>query len=256
MNFRFRILLLLLLVPVWARGQELRSALPLEDGFLAAGECLAWLDAEGNVLKTHPVEVPLVSLAESNGQIYALDTLGREVLRLSSDGEVQERDKPPVVGRLRALASNRDMLMAVTDAGEILTRYDGRNWKVVAFNMQYAGYYPRMSWTAVAAGGGSIMVAGVREDGTPAAFVSSRGTVWSQREVDYPEKLDCKPVSLSYDELRDRFCLTGTGGVLLEMPGCSHCNSLKRYPVDTLYARACSGFKILLLGSDGFRKVE
>ena len=140
MNLRFRILPLLLLVSVWARGQELRSALPLEDGFLAAGECLAWLDAEGNVLKTHPVEVPLVSLAESNGQIYALDTLGREVLRLSSDGEVQERDKPPVVGRLRALASNRGMLMAVTDAGEILTRYDGRNWKVVAFNMQYAGY--------------------------------------------------------------------------------------------------------------------
>ena len=77
-----------------------------------------------------------------------------------------------------------------------------------------------------------------------------------KNDPDYPEKLDCKPVSLSYDELRDRFCLTGTGGVLLEMPGCSHCNSLKRYPVDTLYARACSGFKILLLGSDGFRKVE
>ena len=256
MNLRFRILPLLLLVSIWARGQELRSALPLEDGFLAAGECLAWLDAEGNVLKTHPVEVPLVSMADCGGQTYALDTLGREILRLSPDGEIEERIKPPVAGRLRALASNRGMLMAVTDVGEILTRYDGRNWKVVAFNMQYAGYYPRMTWTAVAAGGGSIMVAGVREDGTPAAFVSSRGTVWSQRELDYPEKLDCRPVSLSYDELRDRFCLTGTGGVLLEMPGCSHCNSLKRYPVDTLYARACSGFKVLLLGSGGFRKVE
>ena len=48
----------------------------------------------------------------------------------------------------------------------------------------------------------------------------------------------------------------GSGGTLFEMPGCSHCNRLTRYPADTLYARIQAGFSATLLGSGGFRKVE
>jgi hypothetical protein len=61
---------------------------------------------------------------------------------------------------------------------------------------------------------------------------------------------------MSYDVVQDRFYLVGTGGVLLALPACSHCNSLIRYPVDSLFARIAGGTKNLLLGSDGFRRTE
>ena len=148
----------------------------------------------------------------------------------------------------------------VTEVGEILRSPDGEAGTAFDFNAQYAGFYPRMHWRAVAAGGGSVMVAGLDADGHLGVFVSSRGTVWSPRSLEYKEDgvqrvLDVVPVSLSYDAVRDSFFLCGTQGTLFEMPGCSHCNRLTRYPVDTLYSRTTSGFDALLRGSGGFEQV-
>ena len=165
-------------------------------------------------------------------------------------------------GKLQAVCQDPDGLQwAVTDAGEILRSADGSSWTVLDFNAEYAGYYPPMDWRAVAAGGGSVMVAGLDPEGHLAVDTSSRGTVWSARALEYteagePHVLDVTPCSLSYDPLRDSFFLCGSGGTLFEMPGCSHCNSLKRYPTDTLYVRIQAGFNALLLGSGGFREVE
>lgn len=165
-------------------------------------------------------------------------------------------------GTLQAVCEDPDGLQwAVTDAGEILRSADGAAWTVLDFNAEYAGYYPPMDWRAVAAGGGSVMVAGLDPDGHLAVYTSSRGTVWSARSLEYTEAgergvLDVTPCSLSYDPLRDSFFLCGTQGTLFEMPGCSHCNRLTRYPVDTLYSRTPDGFSALLLGSGGYRLVE
>ena len=165
-------------------------------------------------------------------------------------------------GRLQAICVDPDGLQwAVTDAGEILRSADGVAWTVFDFNKEYAGYYPRMDFRAVAAGGGSVMVAGLDPGGHLAVYTSSRGTVWSARSLEYSEAgergvLDVTPCSLSYDPLRDSYFLCGSQGTLFEMPGCSHCNSLTRYPADTLYARIQAGFNALLLGSGGFRIVE
>lgn len=165
-------------------------------------------------------------------------------------------------GVLQAVCEGPDGIQwAVTDAGEILHSADGVAWTVLDFNAQYAGFYPPVDFRAVASGGGSVMVAGVDADGHLAVYTSSRGTVWSPRSLDYTEGgerlvLDVEPVSLSYDTLRDSFFLCGTSGTLFEMPGCSHCNRLTRYPTDTLYARMRAGFNVMLLGSGGFRKVE
>ena len=165
-------------------------------------------------------------------------------------------------GKLQAECEDPDGLhWAVTDAGEILRSADGSDWTVLDFNAEYAGYYPRMDFRAVAAGGGSVMVAGLDPDGHLAVFTSSRGTVWSARSLEYREggelqQLDVTPSSLSYDPLRDSFFLCGSRGTLFEMPGCSHCNRLTRYPTDTLYVRQQAGFNALLLGSGGFRLVE
>lgn len=264
MTARLHLLTLFLLAGILtARGQDLRTGVPLPDGrFLAAGECLAWLDAEGNVLRLKTLEKPLAALAAGDGHCYALDHDGRELIELDPDGQAVSHGKLPVRGRLRALSCSRNVLWAVTDAGEIVHGNKASGWTVLDFNMQYDGYYPPMDFRAVATGGGSIMVAGVRPDGTPAAFTSSRGTVWSERLLDYTElgqpcAFSAVPVSLNYDSRQDRFFLLGSGGQALELPGCSHCNSLSRYPADTLFARipSAAAGAALLLGSDGFRKM-
>ncbi|MBR5076496.1 MAG: hypothetical protein IKX28_05755 [Bacteroidales bacterium] len=165
-------------------------------------------------------------------------------------------------GVLQAVCEDPDGIQwAVTDAGEILRSADGAAWTVLDFNGQYDGYYPKMDFRAVAAGGGSVMVAGLDPDGHLAVYTSIRGTVWIARSLEYTQDgerymLDVTPCSLSYDSLRDSFFLCGTGGTLFEMPGCSHCNRLTRYPTDTLYVRIQAGFNALLLGSGGFRTVQ
>ena len=254
------LLLFLLAGGLTARGQDFRAGIPSGDGFLVAGEYLAWMDADGNVLRNRPLEKPLTAMAALRGRIYALDAEGCELLVLNANGAVVARKTPPVQGHLRALASDGSALWAVTDAGEIL-HGDGTTWRVVDFNAQYDGYYPRMDFRAVAAGGGNVMVAGLRPDGRPAAFTSARGTVWNERALEYMEEgrpvvFTAFPVSLSHDASQDRFLLVGSGGVLLSIPGCSHCNSLSRYPVDTLFVRIPSETGVLLLGSDGFLRVE
>ena len=261
MALRLRFLTFFLLAGcLMARGQDFRTGvLTADGGFLVAGEYLAWLDAEGNVLRKRPLDQPLMSMATAGERLYAIDTDGQELLTLDEDGTVVSRETLPVRGRLTALAADGKTLWAVTDAGEIL--HDGSGWTVLDFNAQYDGYYPRMEFRAVAAGGGSVMVAGVRPDGTPAAFSSSRGTVWSERLLDYTELgqacvFSAVPMDLSYDPVQDRFYLLGDGGSQLALPGCSHCNSLTRYPVETLLARIPGSAGSLLLGGDGFLRVE
>ena len=148
----------------------------------------------------------------------------------------------------------------VTEAGEILRSPDDESWTAFDFNAQYAGFYPQMHWRAVAAGGGSVMVAGLDAEGHLGVYASSRGTVWSPRSLEYkengePRVLDVVPSTLSYDPIRDSFFLCGSQGTLFEMPGCSHCNRLTRYPCDTLYSREQSGFDALLRGSWGFEQL-
>ena len=263
MTARLRLLTLFLLAgSLLARGQDLRTGVATPDGgFLVAGEYLAWLDAEANTLKIKPLDCSLTSLVAVGEDLYALDTEGLYLLRLDPDGGVAEQKKLPVKGSLRALYADGPVLWAVTDAGEIAHRKDASDWTVFDFNAEYDGFYPSMDFRAVAAGGGSVMVAGLRPDGTPAAYTSARGTVWSERTLDYSDQgqpclFTAEPISLSYDASQDRFYLAGTGGALLALPSCSHCNALTRYPTDTLFARIAAGTKNLLLGSDGFRRVE
>lgn len=172
------------------------------------------------------------------------------------------QERMPARGELRAACEDPEgFRWAVTDKGEILRSADGLDWTVLDFNAEYAGFYPQMDFRAVAAGGGSVMVAGLDSEGHLAVYISSRGTVWSARSLEYREEgelkvLDVTPCSLSYDSLRDSFFLCGTGGTLFEMPGCSHCNRLTRYPTDTLYARIREGFQVKLLGSGGWQHSE
>ena len=138
---------------------------------------------------------------------------------------------PETKGAVQAVCDGPDGVQwAVTDAGEIL-RSTNDTWTVFDFNAEYAGYYPEVSWRAVAAGGGSVMVAGLDADGHLAVYTSSRGSVWSVRVLEYTKAgeryvLDVAPASLSYDAQRDSYILQAVDGTRFEMPGCSHCNQL------------------------------
>ena len=245
-----------------AHGQDLRTGVPLDDGtFLAAGDCLARIGEDGNILRLRPLDRTLTALASDGEHLYALDGDGLHLLEMDTEGTVLSEVKLPAKGRLRGLAAGQDGLWAVTDAGEILHGSPAAGWTVTDFNALYAGYYPEMTFRAVATGGGAVMIAGQRPDGAPAAFTSARGTVWSERLLDYAEDgLPCAFVaevtSLSYDAPQDRFYLLGSGGAQLALPACSHCNAISRYPADTLYARIPAGRGALILGSDGFRRLE
>ena len=243
------------------QGVQFHAIVPTSDGFLAAGEVLARLDTEGNVLETVELDTPILSMALFSDRLYVLDTTGRSVWEVNRAGHVVARLDPPVKGHLTAVSADEKQLWAVTDVGEILHSSDALNWSVLDFNEQYNGFYPQITFTAIAAGGGSIMVAGLRPDGRPAAYTSGMGNVWSERLLDYTEQgrtslLEAEPVSISYDPIQDRFFLACRGGWLLALPGCSHCNSIERYPVETLYGRAASGFNALLIGSGGFKEIE
>ena len=247
-----------------ARGQEVRlyAAVPDSAGFVAVGEVFAHLDAEGNVLDTVSLDVPIISLAELDGWYYGIDTVGKEILMVHETGVVVAHIEPPLAGRLRAIASDEATLWAVTDAGEIISSENGFVWKSFDFNGQYSGFYPQMDLRAVAAGGGSVMVAGLTPDGRPAAFTASgSGSVWSERLLNYtrqgrPLNLHGVPVALAFDAIQDSFYLLCEEGLMFRMPSCSHCNSLDIYPVATLYARVPLGFDVLILGNDGYRLLE
>ena len=246
-----------------ARGQEVRlyAAVADSSGFVAVGNVLAHLDARGYVVDTLHLAVPMVSLAELDGWYFGIDTIGREILLIHNTGVVVARVEPPLKGRLKAITADETTLWAVTEAGEIIHSENGFMWSYFDFNEQYAGFYPAMSFSAVAAGGGSVMVAGMKPDGRPGAFTSGRGTVWSERSLDYTRQnvlgyLDAKPAGLAFDAIQDSFYLLCNKGIVFRLPACSHCNSIERYPVDTIYARVPLGFDVLLLGSDGFVFLE
>ena len=56
MSVRLHILTLFLLAGcLSARGQDLRTGIALDSQYLAAGEFLAWLDEDGDILRTKPL---------------------------------------------------------------------------------------------------------------------------------------------------------------------------------------------------------
>lgn len=258
MGRRFLSLWLFLLLCLCARGQEppFKAAVPSEEGFVAAGSCFARLDQEGTVLYEKPLDVPVSALCLWQGRMLALTADG-EVQELDAKGDVVAR-LPLSAGRggLRDLASDGELLAAVSDQGEILLSRDAQSWTVLDFNADYAGYYPRMDFRTVSAGGGSILVAGVGEDGLPYAFVSSRGTVWSVRSLEYtgrqgPLLPDSVPEGLDYDASGDCFYLSFRDGGLLTLPGCTHCNAWEQKVSGPLYACVRGAFSVLLLTDSG-----
>lgn len=154
-------------------------------------------------------------------------------------------------GRFIGITSLPNECFALTDRGELLRSRDGASWTMFDFNSYYKGFYPEIRFSTIQSSGNQIIAAGTKPDGSPAAFMSNTGGVWSERILVYQASdgresmLDAKPVSSAYDAYRDRFVLGCSGGVIFTIPGCSHCNRLYQVADDDVLG-------IYLYGPDSF----
>ena len=168
---------------------------------------------------------------ERNGLIINVSEDG-EVVMMNYSGDPSPAFRLALTGKVTGLAANDAVCIGVTDKGEIFTSRDGRSWDVTDFNKTYEGYYRKVSFVGVAAGAASVAVTGVTDTNAPAVFISTRGTVWSERPLDYFQgeeqfELTELPVGITADLKRDEFVLECTDDVFFIIPPCSHCNRLE-----------------------------
>ena len=167
----------------------------------------------------------------------------------------------PVRGNIVSMDADGSRCYAITDSSEIAFTENGNNWTVIDFNESYRGFYPAISLVAIAAGQGSVAVVGVNEEGRPAMFTSSRGTVWSPRDMDYREDgtiqlYTGRPTGLCYDPLGDQFVMLCEGGEMFYVPACSHCNHPETVEscADAVIRDMCPAdtYDFLIVGDAGF----
>lgn len=214
-----------------------------------------------------------VIYGEVRGEVVSLDVyLGWLFVSVNTGSGAQvlsflSADDYPVVAPMSlkgnivsASAAGYDFY-GVTDAGEIFCTHNGSDWSVFDFNAEYAGFYPEVSFSAVAVSNASVAVAGSDSSGNNVMFVSSKGSVWSERELSYleggsPLMLQETVLGLYYDILGDQFIATCTGGILFRIPACSHCNAPVAVNANELYALApAQGGDFFVVGSDSFSSI-
>lgn len=171
-------------------------------------------------------------------RLRGIDAFGDGVIAIAEGGKVlfwdspfdkaRER-KPEMKGELIAMDAGKDICYAVTDSSEVVSIDLALQGKVFDFNASYSGYYGKVSIIGIAAGPADVFIAVRKEDGRPAAFTSTRGNVWSEREMDYAVNgvwhiFEKVPHSVCYEELSESFVMLCEDGVEFHLPACSHCN--------------------------------
>lgn len=172
--------------------------------------------------------------------LYGIEAFGDGVIAIARGKQVLYWDSPfdkarkiriEAKGELTDIDAGTEMCYAVSDSSEIISISRALIGKVFDFNGQYEDYYGKIRLIDIAAGPASLCVAAIKEDGKPTAYTSTKGTVWSERELNYAingrwymfEKV---PHSIDYEELSDSFVLICEDGDAFHLPSCSHCNYL------------------------------
>ena len=171
-------------------------------------------------------------------RLRGIDTFGEGIIAITEGKTILYWDSPfdkarrrdmDIKGELIRLDAGKEICHAVTDRSEIVSIDLALQGKVFEFNSHYSDYYGKVRIIDIACGPTAIFIAVELEDGRPGAFPSTRGTVWSQRELDYSVNgvwhiFEKVPRSISYEELSDSFVLHCDGGLEFHLPACSHCN--------------------------------
>lgn len=156
-------------------------------------------------------------------------TEGKTILYWDSPFDKARRRHMDIKGELVRLDAGKETCHAVTDSSEIVSIDLALQGKVFDFNSNYSDYYGKVRIIDIAGSPTAIFIAVELEDGCPGAFTSTRGTVWSQRELDYSvngvwHRFEKVPHSISYEELSDSFVLHCDESLEFHLPACSHCN--------------------------------
>ncbi len=237
------------------------------DVYVAAGEGnrLDILSSRGDVLDS----VTLAEYSEGTKSVAVFKgqlLLGYGSRVLTADIgtgslEIRGTSDVPVRGGIISMDANKDRCYVITDSSEIAFTDNGSKWKVMDFNEAYRGFYPETDLVAIAAGQGSVAVVGVTEEGGPAMFTSSRGTVWSPRDMDYRKDgtmqlYTRRPTGLCYDPLGDQFIMLCEVGEMFYVPACSHCNHPETVKAcaDAVLKDMCPAdtYEFLIVGDAGF----
>ena len=156
---------------------------------------------------------------------------GKQILFWDSPFDKARKILIETKGELTGIDAGSEMCYAVSDSSEIISINRALIGKVFDFNCQYSEYYGKVRLIDIAAGPASVCVAAIKEDGKPTSYTSSRGTVWSERELNYSVNgrwyiFEKVPHSITYEELSDSFVLICDDGDAFHLPSCSHCNYL------------------------------
>ena len=171
-------------------------------------------------------------------RIRGLEAFGDRVVAIAEGGHILYWDSPfdkarririDMRGEFISIDAGEDICYAISDQSEIISLNLALQGKVFDFNANYSEYYGYINIIDIAVGPTAIFIAAVREDGSPAAFTSSKGTVWSERELDYAingkwytfKKI---PHRITYEEFSDNYVLHCEDGTEFHLPACSHCN--------------------------------
>ncbi len=129
----------------------------------------------------------------------------------------------------------------------------------VEFNRNYAGYYPKCDFTAIADGDGMIFLAGNDSEGRPHLFSTLGGGVWEKRNltaktaygmVHEPKgRVVC---ILWYEKDRQIFLFTDTGQFIV-LPDCPKCVKITELGIGIQEARI-EGNTMYILFENGTEK--
>lgn len=154
---------------------------------------------------------------------------------------------------LVSISASDPGIFAITNQGTIASSKDGSSWSLLDFNTFYDGYYDRVVFTSIGASPSGVAAAGTYTDGSPALFLSSQGSVWSERTLNYKDgpryvMLEAIPLGISHDPNGDQWVLSCSDGIIFFIPGCSHCNSIEYRPAADIWQVAFNGPRYLAAG--------
>lgn len=174
----------------------------------------------------------------AGARLRGIDAFGDGIIAIAEGGTVLFWDSPfdkarqrhmDLKGELTCIDAGSETCYAVTDSSEIVSIDLALQGKVFDFNENYSEYYGKVRIIGIAAGPAAVFIAAERENGRPAAFASTRGTVWSERDLNYTvngvwHMFGTLPHGIAYEESSESFVLHCDGGVEFHLPACSHCN--------------------------------
>ncbi len=199
-------------------------------------------------------DMEIFSITSFNGVIIAAAEDG--TVLTTSDTERWCSTKLPVKGEIVSLSAGASVCAGITTKGEIVSTSDAVNWGVFDYNQKYAGYGKPCIFTDVIVTSDRIAVAGYHEDRSPAVLISSMGTVWMERLLNYTDDSGMMEYfsgilnSIGYDRTEDQFFVVSGDGDLLSLPSCTRCNGRLKVSEKNLTSVICSDNTLMLAGDD------